>query len=49
MSYGPRLQDDAPPHDRPEKVVLGGVQSGFGVQFAEEGLKENTVAQVIFS
>lgn len=29
---------------------FGGVkQSGFGVQFAEEGLKENTVAQVIFS
>ena len=29
---------------------FGGVkQSGFGVQFAEEGLKENTTAQVIFS
>ena len=29
---------------------FGGVkQSGFGVQFAEEGLKENTSVQVIFS
>jgi len=29
---------------------FGGVkQSGFGVQFAEEGLKENTTAQVVFS
>lgn len=29
---------------------FGGVkQSGFGVQFAEEGLKENTSAQVMFS
>ncbi len=29
---------------------FGGVkQSGFGVQFAEEGLKENTTVQVVFS
>ena len=33
-----------------EVAPFGGVkQSGFGVQFAEEGLKENTTAQVIFS
>ena len=33
---------------QPNAPFGGAKQSGFGVQFAEDGLKENTTAQVVF-